>query len=321
MKLTYLDTSNFILISQEKQNNPLRFNEFLTKWRENENILALSQTHLIELLQAKFQNTRIAHFNLLKDFLPFNYESENFFEREVMLTLSNKGFLIFQEQDTETSIKIFSKEIKSQNELSLIYDSTNIISRVGFYKGFSKANKLSWKAKSGDTFHKTPKPRFSGIENNWLGKIGKILFAKFIGIDLKDKKNQNKSIELLLEDFLFKTQVKSTLKSKFGTLEESNIQTILSNIQIQNCKGLWLRKEVEKNLKRANDFDHKNENDLNNIQYLPYVDVFLTDKRIVESTQQVLRRKDVLESLKSVSIPRKASNTIESLEEILFQQN
>ena len=192
------------------------------------------------------------------------------------------------------------------------------MSRIGFYKGFYKANKIFWKAKSGDTFHKTPKPKFSNIENNWLGKFGKLIFAKFIGIDLNDKKNQNKSIELLLEEFHFKTQLKSTFKSQFGNLENSHIQNILSNIQIQNCKGLWLRKEVEKNLKRANDFDPNNENDLNNIQYLPYVDILLTDKRIVESTKQVLRRKDVLESLKHVSVPKKVANSIDSLEENLF---
>ena len=97
MKLTYLDTSNLILLSQEKQNNPIRFKDFLNKWRENKNILALSQIHLIELLQAKFQTTRIAHFELLKHFLPFKYESENFFEREIMLVLSNSGFLTLQE--------------------------------------------------------------------------------------------------------------------------------------------------------------------------------------------------------------------------------
>ncbi len=153
MKLIYLDTSNLILLSQEMQSNPSRFDKFLVKWRESENILALSQIHLIELLQAKFQNTRTAHFNLLNYLLPLRYESENFFEREVMIGLFKKGFLTFQEQDIETSMKIFSKEVKNKDDLALIYNSTNLITQVGFYKAFSKANQLSWKAKSGDSFH------------------------------------------------------------------------------------------------------------------------------------------------------------------------
>ncbi len=318
MKLIYLDTSNLILLSQEMQSNPSRFDKFLVKWRESENILALSQIHLIELLQAKFQNTRTAHFNLLNYLLPLRYESENFFEREVMIGLFKKGFLTFQEQDIETSMKIFSKEVKNKDDLALIYNSTNLITQVGFYKAFSKANQLSWKAKSGDSFHKTPKPRFSTMEENWLGTIGKKLFAKFIGVELNSKGNQRKTIESLLEDFRFKTQVKSTLKSKFEERDKSTIQTILTNVDLQDCKGLWLSNEVEKNLLKANDFDPNNEYDLNNVQYLPYVEIFLTDKRIFETTQQVLRRKDLLHSLKNTSLPKKIPNTIDSLESAIF---
>jgi hypothetical protein len=300
------------------QSNSMGFNKFLVKWRESENILALSQIHLIELLQAKFQNTRNAHFNLLNYLLPLRYESENFFEREVMIALFKKGFLAFQEQDIETSIKIFFKEVRSKDDLELIYDSTNLISQAGFYKAFSKANQLSWKAKSGDSFHKTPKPRFSVVEESWLGTIGKKLFAKFIGVDLNNKRNQKKTVESLLEDFRFKTQVKSTLKSKFKERDKSVTQTILSNINLEDCKGLWLRNEVEKNLFRANDFDPNNEYDLNNIQYLPYVDIFLTDKRIFETTQQVLRRKDLIDPLKNTKLPKRISNTLDSLEKAIF---
>jgi hypothetical protein len=318
MKLTYLDTSHFILLSEENQSNPKRFGEFLSKWHESKNILALSQIHLIELLQAKFQNTRTSHLNLLNNFLPFRYESQNFFEREIMLTLQKKGFLIFKEQDTETSFKIFSSEIKNQSELALIFDSTNLISRAGFYKAFSKANKLSWEAKSGGSYHKNPKPRFSGMKGNWLRNFGKNLFAKFIGIDPSDKRNQNRTIESIMDDFQFKTMLKSALKSQFPEIDKATIQSISTKINLKDCRGLWLRKEVEKHLFKANDFAPNNEYDLNNIQYLPYVDIFLSDKRIFEVTQQVLRRKDLLEDLKGVSVPLKVSNSIESLENAIF---
>ncbi len=156
------------------------------------------------------------------------------------------------------------------------------------------------------------------MEENWLGTIGKKLFAKFIGVELNSKGNQRKTIESLLEDFRFKTQVKSTLKSKFEERDKSTIQTILTNVDLQDCKGLWLSNEVEKNLLKANDFDPNNEYDLNNVQYLPYVEIFLTDKRIFETTQQVLRRKDLLHSLKNTSLPKKIPKKIDSLESAIF---
>jgi hypothetical protein len=318
MILTYLDTSNLILLSQEKQNKSSSFNDFLFRWKENGNVLALSQIHLIELLQAKFQNTRIAHFNLLNDLIPFRYESENFFEREILIALSKKGFINPEGQQIANSLKMFSKEIENQDDPSLIYNSTNLISKIGLYKANSKAIHYSWKAKSSDTIHSTPKPRISKSGKNLLGKFFLYIFAKFVGINLSNKKNQNKTFELVLENFLFKVQVKSTLKSKFGKIEKAKIKNILSNIDLFDCKGLWLRKEVEKNLIKANDFDPNNEYDLNNIQYLPYVDIFLTDKRIFETTQQVLRRKDLIDPLKNTKLPKRISNTLDSLEKAIF---
>lgn len=319
MKLIYLDTSDFILLSNKKKTGDKLYTDFLLTWKNTDCVLALTQIHLVELLQAKHFETRSAHFELLKDFLPFRYESENFFEREIVGELVRKGFIIFPENDKDFAIRIFSKAIETEEDIAVIYSASNIISRIGFYKAFSKANQKSWEAKSTNTLHTTPKPRFSNMGNQWLGLLGKKLFAKFIGVDFKDKKNQNKTIEALLEDFLFKIQVKSSLKAHFGKAEKQLVLKILASIRVENCKGLWLRKEVEKNLKRSNDYDPNNESDLNHLQYLPYVDKFITDKRIVDKTIQVLRRNDLINSLTSVSYPIKSSNSIELLQQAIFE--
>lgn len=318
MNLTYLDTSNFILLSEVKKNNPQRFNDFITEWKKKDFILALSQIHLIELLQAKYKETRTHHLNLLSSFLPFRFESEIFFQREIALVLFKRGILSFQEQDTETAISLFSKKVETQNDLTLIFTASNLISRIGFYKTYSKANQFAWKAKSTGTFHNSPKTRFSEIEKTWFGKIGKYILAKFMGIDLKNPKNHKKSMEALLEDFHLRNQIKSSLKTLFQETDSSLIQRVIADIHLQDCKGLWLRTEVEKNLVKASDFDPNNEYDLDNIQYFPYVDIFVTDKRIVDKTIQVLRRPKIIEDLKGITYPKKSASSIDIFEKNLF---
>ena len=321
MKLTYLDTSNFILLSTQKRINRNDYDNFLMKWKENGLILALSQVHLVELLQAKYPDTRTAHFELLKDFLPFRYEGENFFEREIYAELFKRGFILLQENDKQSSLKLFSNEIKNESEMSALYSAINIISRAGFYKATSYANKTAWKAKSHDSVHKNPKPRLSNLSSNPIRNLAKRIFAWFIGIDSKDKKNLNKPIEKLLEEFNFRTQIKSTITAKFGSIEKVLQKNILSSMKLEDCKGLWLKTEVEKNLKRAGDFDPNNEGDLNHIQYLPYVDILLTDKAIVEATMQVIKSKKLLSSLKSVSQPKKVFKYHCVIGECSFQLN
>ena len=94
--------------------------------------MALTHINLIELLKAKSESTIIAHLNLLESFLPIRYESQNFFEKEVTLALFKKGFLTI-EIGTDLSIKIFSKTIDNQEELSTIYNSTSIITKFGLF--------------------------------------------------------------------------------------------------------------------------------------------------------------------------------------------
>lgn len=69
---------------------------------------------------------------------------------------------------------------------------------------------------------------------------------------------------------------------------------------------------------KAGDVSANNEYDLEHIHYLPYVDVFLTDKRIVDKVKQILRKSDLIKSLKSVKVPTNIPNSLEYLEKALF---
>lgn len=317
MKLTLLDTSNLILLSGIKKTNPQRFEEFPNEWKKD-SVLAVFQTHLIGLLKAKYHNTKTAHLDLLHSFLPFRYESQKIFEKEVILALFKKGMYKIK-NGTDSNIRFFSNVVRNREELLLAFNTISLISNFGIFNLIASGQKSSWKAKASDTFYKAPKPKFSDMGKNFGGKFIKKIYAKLIGIDWNNPKNNNKSIETLLDEFLFRVQIKSTLRNHFGISDIAFSKRIAEKITVKDCQGLWLRREVEKNLIKAGSSDYKNDYDLDNIQYLPYVDCLISDKRIVDATEQVLRQNNLLDSLKSISPPKKVSNSIESLEKALFR--
>jgi hypothetical protein len=146
-------------------------------------------------------------------------------------------------------------------------------------------------------------------ENGYLSTISKML-----EVDISTPKQLNKPVENAVKEFHFNLIVSQTALTH-------NIpkEFILKNISIEDCQSLWLCSKVKDYLIKANDTSPSNEYDLQHIQYLPYVDIFFADKRIVDKTKQVLKNPDLIESLKNLSAPINVSNNIESLERNLFQ--
>lgn len=322
--LTYLDTYNLILLSDLKYYDPWRFNIFVSKWKKKGHVLALSNTHLFEFLRADDPDTRTRHFEMLVRFLPLRFEVDNFSKREIILTLIKKGNLRPGKPEDVASYEMFSLELKRKKDLSPLLDSAHAAVETGSYDLFILFNEFFWKFMLRNAVNMTAKQRLPDIQNSRMEKLRAKILSKFIGMDLTAKENQNKTFEAFWEDYAFRCQVKATAKAFAGKFHRSITEIFLNSINLRDCKGLWLRNEVRKNLIQSGpkiEKAHNNEQDLNNIQYLPYVDILVTDRAMVGFTEQTLRRKSLPESLKSISNPRKAANNIDALEKILFDFN
>lgn len=141
-------------------------------------------------------------------------------------------------------------------------------------------------------------------------------FSEFIDVDSKDNKTLKKPIDTLLREFWFKTSVKNAISEVCEDYDLVN--SLVTKISIEDCPGTWLNKKVEFQLKRSGDLSTSNELDIEHISHLPYVDRLFADKRIVTMTKQVLASKDKPEQLENIFIPIAIPNTIEALEEALF---
>ena len=142
-------------------------------------------------------------------------------------------------------------------------------------------------------------------------------FSKFIEIDSTDEKLLKKPVEALIEKSNFKSKVKICLLEL--ELEEDLVEALADKISLEDCFGNWLCKQVEIQIRKSGDSKASNQADIEHISHLPYVNFFFTDKRIVEMTKQVLRFKDLPQSLKIDKLPISISNSIKELENTLFK--
>lgn len=141
--------------------------------------------------------------------------------------------------------------------------------------------------------------------------------AELANLDTNQRSYLNKPFDDLANRLLFENSLKFNL-SRMLFNDEKDINSIVNKILISDLSGKWLRRKVEYILHKNKDFKPNNELDIKHISHLPYVDILITDKRIVEATTQVLRSNELPDSLKNVSLPKKVSGSIDSLEKALF---
>lgn len=319
MKLIYLDTSHFDVLCREMEKRPKRFREFMSAWNENDYVLALTKVHVEEIIALSRPESVDLRFALLERFVPFRYESENFFEREVLIELWQKGLVLPAVGHNPSQTKMFFEGVESREQLLDMKAAYNILRALPFHSMMNKANRLSWQAAADAKRSKGKEPRTSDIRDRTFGKLF-FRFTRLFGLDEPRQRTRGVRLSQFLRTFSFRLKVKFAIRNKLGikVLDNSRSRAALEGLSVNDCKGLWLRAEVEERLKLSGDFSPNNERDLDHVQYYPYVDVFLSDKRIIDKLGQVSKEyKSVLWLQDSRKLQR-TSNTLESMMSALF---
>lgn len=349
MKLVYLDTSNFSLLAETQQKSPERLKSFLKMWWEQKCVLALSEANIFEVARNGFNESR---YNLLKEFRPIRFESR-VFPKEIIKAIKSKGIYDFLIRDYDFCRPMFFEVIRAKERLRYLCDSTK--NDYQFLANRSQIlNEIIWEMKENHPLPKdNKKNRFrdlpelasdeqkqyldeiilflerDGIKHpaidhvrslrSRLEKVGlQQAFAELAGVNISQESGLNKSFDNFTNRILFENSVKFNLSRIFYN-DEKYIVSIVNKISIENLPGEWLRRKVEYILHKSGDFKANNELDIKHISHLPYVDILITDKRIVEATAQVFRSKELLPSLRNTTLPKKVSNSMDSLEKALFE--
>jgi hypothetical protein len=358
MKLIYLDTSHIALLARELLETPSRINAFITKWRDKNFLLALSQFSFIEISEYDSFKIRNSRYNLLEQFLPIKFEAGSFYEKEIINCLISKKLV-------HANITVpFSLLISTKNDLIDVINFMEKPEHRAHFRYMAKMHEFAWGLESlRRTTKREKKRRLSDIPNDVESvdhteefknlmtsfqqdalktstpinkeviqdgfnslitsfdsfsllaneKGYRNTLGEFFGFDPSNKKILKKPIEEMLTKHRF-----SLLAHATSTSANIPVDLILKNVSLEECKGLWLNFKVRNHLVNAEDTHSSNEYDLEQIQYLPYVDTLFADRRIVDKTKRVLQRKDLIESLKNVSLPLKVDNSVKSFENILF---
>jgi hypothetical protein len=349
MKLIYLDTSNFSLLTSVKSSEPQKYDDFLKKWKQRNFTLAYTNAHLDELLRLEIADSRDARFKVLEDLLPFRFENRRM-EKEFMLALIAKKIIEPNIGGIDLLPQIFSQRISNTEDLNLLKGFN-----ADFYRtiidDYHAASGLSWDASTQGskskndklprlsdlsdttTTHEMMKPLIDAIESMGDNPVAEIMrkfvdkakqtsyreaFSELIGANPSNAKTQKKSLDWSLKEFYFGLHFKNFITGVLEVNDSEEIQRLESLVNLKDCSGFWLSEQVKTQLVLAKDSKASNEKDIKHISHLPYVDVFLTDRRITSATIQVLRKKDLIESLKGITQPISVSNNLESLEKALF---
>lgn len=317
--MVYLDTSHFDILSRVMENRPNAFLEFISAWKQNQFVLALTKVHVEEIMALSHAESRDVRFALLEHFIPFQYESENFFEREVLIELSRKGLVLPTDGEVSLRSKFFVDGVKSREQLLEIKAAHSVLRPIHVL--MNKAHRVSWQAAGQAKPSKGKQPRTTDLSGRIFGKLF-YWFTGLFGLNEPSWSSRGLSLSRFMQDFSFRLKVKFAIRSKLGVkvLDNTSSKTALDTLSITDCKGLWLRQEVEEKLKRANDFDVSNERDLDHVQYYPYVDLFLTDKRIINKLGQVTANHKDLVWLTELQPPLHTRDTLESLTGALFTE-
>ena len=171
MKLVYLDTSNFSLLSEIQQKFPEKLKSFLKTWRENNYILALSETNIFEIARKGFNESR---YNLLKEFRPIRFESR-IFPKEIIKALKHKRIYNFFINNYDFCRPMFYEVISTSNRLHFLCDSAKNGYQLLANRGY-ELSEISWQSKK----------NFSTTKNNRKFRLG----------DLSDSPSDLSSIEL-----------------------------------------------------------------------------------------------------------------------------
>lgn len=348
MKLVYLDTSNLSLLAETQQKSPERLKSFLKTWRERNYILALSEANIFEIARNGFNESR---YNLLKEFRPIRFEGR-LFPKEIIKALKRKSTYDFNIRNYDFCRPMFHEVICSTQRLHYLCNSPKngyqILARRGY-----ELSEISWNSKRNYPFNKNNKKvRLRDLSESASTEFKKYLdeiipflerdktdhvgikqlkflhsrlnevgiqqaFAELAGVDITKESNLNKPFDNLADRLLFKNSVNYFL-SEILYNDKEYIAFLANKISIEDCPGEWLKQQVEYQLEKSGDFETNNQLDIKHISHLPYVDILMTDKRIVEKTTRIFRSKELLPCLRAFSLPKKISNSMESLEVALF---
>lgn len=164
MKLIYLDTSNFSLLSKSKVSEQQNYISFVRKWKNSGYTLAFTVAHLDELLRLEFANERNTRFEILEDLLPFKFESK-LMDKEILSAFIEKKVVEARFNDIDLFPQVFSQKISNSDDLELLkgFDFDGYRQIIDLYYS---ATKISWEANAQSTRKKTDKlPRLSDLPN------------------------------------------------------------------------------------------------------------------------------------------------------------
>lgn len=121
----------------------------------------------------------------------------------------------------------------------------------------------------------------------------------------------------LVECFVFEFCVRNFGREVLN-LDEPTQEFLVRTLEPADCPGFWLQRRLELCVRRGCPEPRPNHHfDVERLAYLPYVDLLLTDKEMVEFVRQIRNDKSTPERIRSVRPAVSIADSMDALEEAL----
>src|SRR5882724_6621401 len=130
VRTIYLDNSHLHLLSELKRIHASRFTSFLQTWTKEHCVLALSQTHLMEINRYQDQRKREARYELLETLMPIHSDVpigesgssllRSLTNREILAAFVNRGVVSFEDPTMAPLTTGFPNTLTSRHHIDLL---------------------------------------------------------------------------------------------------------------------------------------------------------------------------------------------------------
>ena len=158
VRTIYLDNSHLHLLSELKRTNVSRFASFLQIWTRENCVLALSQTHLMEINRYQDQRKREARYDLLATLMPINSDIpigesgsplfQSLTNREIFTAFVNRGVISFEDAAIAHLATGFPNTLTSTDHIDLLKGLSTTPVYLDLLTGFYKASEVAASANS-----------------------------------------------------------------------------------------------------------------------------------------------------------------------------
>lgn len=325
-RLIYLDTSQINALADIRLRAPAVFRRFASAWHDAGLVMALSNVHVVEILQSRHADARTARIDLVKDLAPVQTDLGMEAPFATLLGREVTAWAVRHVGDDGSGLAALNiglpRRLEDVSPLGAVLTIDDAV-----ITALSAAVASSAKAASRPAGKPHVRRRLHDLSDNGRMPTAEDVLTRFdegfplLTADIADgvaaerarlkqllgessmlspreafsrhvgastNSDGRKFTDELIAVHAARTVLRDALARFLTSTPDVAWEDLLGRLELRDLPGTWLRHRTELRVRQAEPADApSNHHDLDHVAYAPYVAVFFADKRMHEYLRQV----------------------------------